>query len=462
MTAIDLSQYGLGAGLNDTTLINGLVQAESIPLTNLQTKQQNVQNAAQTITTFASDLSALQTAAKALSDATGFSSYAAASSSPAVTASATGAASPGTTSVSVNALASEQRTYSDPQASATAALGMNGTLTLTVGTGSPLQINVTSTESLNDIATAISSSGARVSANVIFDGTQYRLQVAGLDTGAANAVTFGESGFSLGLSNGANTVQKAQDASVTIDGYTLTRPTNQIVGAIPGVTLALTQTTSSPTTVTVSSDPASISTKLQAFVSAYNTVVNDGHTDTGYGTANASNALLAGDSTIRGTLDQLSALITAPVANAAGTYSSVGSAGLALNADGTLSLDTKTLSSALQTDPTSVQRLFVTDPTTGATGIMSSISSVVDSMATQAGAPLMQRVQTYGQQGSQLGTEISDEQARIAAYKTQLQNQFTAMDSLVNAYKAQLSAINSLTNTSSSNSSSSGSGNTII
>jgi flagellar hook-associated protein 2 len=464
MTAIDLSQYGLGAGLNDTTLINGLVQAESVPLTQLQQKQANIQDASQTVTAFSSDLSALQTAAKALSDASGFSSYAAASSSPAITATATGGASPGTTSVTVNALASEQRTYSDPQTSATDPLGMTGTLSLTVGTGTPLNINVTSGESLTDIATAISSSGARVSANIVFDGSQYRLQVAGLDTGASNAVTFGESGFSLGLSTPANTVQKAQDASVTVDGYTLTRPTNQLVGVIPGVTLALTQTTTTPATLTVSSDPTSIENKLQTFVAAYNKVISDGHTDTGYGTSAASNTLLAGDSNIRSTMDRLSSILAAPVANASGKYSSVGSAGLTLNADGTISLDGAALSNALQTDPTSVQRLFVTDASTGATGIMSSISSLVDTMATGVAAPLQQSITSYAESTSELSKEITDEQARVTAYQTQLQTQFTAMDSLVNAYKAQMNAINSLTNSnnSSGSSSSSSSGGTVI
>ena len=99
---------------------------------------------------------------------------------------------------------------------------------------------------------------------MFYDGSAYRLQVRGLDTGAANAITFSETGTALDLNgtgataSSGKTVQSATDASLTIDGFTVTRPTNQITGVVQGVTLALTSTTSTPATVTVAGDASSL------------------------------------------------------------------------------------------------------------------------------------------------------------------------------------------------------------
>ena len=66
---------------------------------------------------------------------------------------------------------------------------MAGDISLQVGSGVPALVNVLATDSLTDIAAKINQSGQRVGPSVLFDGTTYKLQVRGLDTGAANAVT---------------------------------------------------------------------------------------------------------------------------------------------------------------------------------------------------------------------------------------------------------------------------------
>ncbi|MEO8876695.1 MAG: flagellar cap protein FliD N-terminal domain-containing protein, partial [Polyangiaceae bacterium] len=197
-TSTTINFGGLASGLDTAGIVTSLVAAESVPLTALQTKASNVASASSTISAFSSTLATLASAATALSTASGFNAFTASSSTSAVVATTTGSATGGSYDISVSQLAKAQRTYSDPQSSSTTALGMTGSLSLTVGSGSPFNVDVTSNQSLTDIAAAISSSGARLTASVVFDGTQYRLQVAGLDTGASNAITFGESGTSLG------------------------------------------------------------------------------------------------------------------------------------------------------------------------------------------------------------------------------------------------------------------------
>ncbi|MEI8257470.1 MAG: flagellar filament capping protein FliD, partial [Deltaproteobacteria bacterium] len=364
---------GLASGLDVTAIVDGLVNFESQPITKLQTKQSQIQSASQTISTFATKLATLQTAARALATPGGFGAFAATSSDSAIVATATGAASPGAFSVSVTALAQEQRTYSGTQASATAALGWSGTLQIGAAGGTPASIAVTADDTLSSIATKIGSSGQRVSASVLYDGTNYRLQLRGLDTGAASALSISESGFSSGLADPANTAQNAQDAVLTVDGLSIHRSTNQVTGVVPGVTLALTRLTTTPATVQVNSDSTALQQKLATFVNAYNDIVSSGHTAAGFGGQKAANPTLAGDRAIRSTLDSLSGVLSSAIAGTGGRYTTLYSVGVGRNGDGTLKLDSTKLSAALQADSTGVARLFVTDPAIGATGVMQDI-----------------------------------------------------------------------------------------
>jgi flagellar hook-associated protein 2 len=433
-STISLASLGLGSGINDASIISQLVAVQQAPLTAMQTQQSNIQSASQTISSFSANLSSLQSAANALSDPTQYSSYTATSSSSALVASASSTASPGTYSVQVNSLAQAQLTYGDPQSSSTSALGMSGSLGITIGNNT-YNVTVGTGDSLATIASNINSSGAGVSAAVVFDGTTYRLQVQGNATGAANAFTFNESGFSLGLSTPSNTYQPAQDASATVNNIPVTSPTNQLSGAIPGVTLALTATTTSPVSVTVASNPSAISQNISAFVTAYNTMVSAGHAATGYGTTAASNTLLTGDRGVQSALGQLSNLIASNVPGADSTFQNLASIGLTLNNDGSLSLNSTTLSSAIASDPSGVEKLFVTNPSTGSTGIMGTISKTIDSLANNAGSPLKTEIQSFATRVTSLTSQESATQARIATYQKQIQAEFTAMETTVQAEK---------------------------
>jgi len=443
-SSISLASLGVGSGLNDASLISTLVGIRQAPLTAMQTQQTNIQNASKTISSFASNLSALQTAANALSDPTQYSSYTASSSSSAIVASASSGAAGGTYNLQVTKLATAQLTYGNPMTSSTGALGMSGSLGIT-GATSPVTVNAT--DSLATIATKINTSGAAVSASVFYDGTSYRLQVQGTATGLANAVTFDESGLTpaagspaLGLSVSANTYQSAGDATAYVNGFKITSPSNQVTGAIPGVTLALTAVTATavtdpPVVVTIASNPAATTQKVSAFVTAYNAMVTAGHAAAGYGAAAASNTLLAGDRAVAGSLSRLSSLITADVPGADSTFQNLGSIGLAFNKDGTLSLDSTKLGAALASDPSGVQKLFVTDKSSGTTGVMGTISSAIKTLTTGSGSLIQAEVTSFTNRVTNLTKQQANLQAQVATYQKTLQAQFSAMESTVQSKK---------------------------
>lgn len=458
-SSINLAALGFG-GMDTSSLVTSLVSLESQPMTQLQTQEQNVQSASSTISSFASTLSSLSSSVTALSDPTSFEGMGVTSSDPSIVGTASGSPAPGQWTVSVSSIAQPQRTLGNGTSDSTSALGISGTLNLTIGSGSPTAVQISSTDSLSDIADEINSSGARVQASVLYDGSQYHLLVSGLDSGSSNSISFDESGltsssgFDLGLSDPSSTIQQATSAQLTVGGVAITSDTNQVTDAIPGVTLAITQPTNSPATVTIASDPTSLETNIQSFVTAYNAMVQNGQAAAGYGSTAASNTLLQGDPAVNTSLDELSQLIAEEVPGSTGAYTTLASVGITLNDDGTLSFAQDTFAAALQADPTSVERLFVTDPTNGSTGVMGQIASTISSLTDPTTGVVQAEITGFQQQEADMNTKIADMQTQITAYQTQLQTEFTQMNTQLEQYKQISQSLNDDSNASSSSSSS--------
>jgi flagellar hook-associated protein 2 len=431
-TANSLS--GVGSGLDTTTLIQSLISADSAPLNALKTKQSSTQSAVSTLSDISSALGSLQSAVAALTTASGVESYSGTSSSSAIAIKATGNALPGSYTMSVTQLAKEQRTYSNASSSPSTALNMSGTLGLNIGT-TTASISIQSTDTLDQIASKINGANVRATASVFFDGTNYRLQVRGLDTGKNNAVAFTQTGFDLGLNTAANTVQKAQNSVVNIDGFDVERSTNQVVGAIQGVTLALSAVTTAPADVVIATDATGLESKIGSVVTAYNTLLSKINTAAGHGTTVAGNSMLASDTTLRSITNNLSN--TLQTITGSSKYNTLGSVGLSLQKDGTLSLDSSKLETALNADPTSVTALFAGG--TGSTGVMNALNTAITTynqtgtgLLVQHTSDLQGRIQDYTDR-------IAREQTRLDREQSLLQTQFTAMDTTVTANNSDLS-----------------------
>ena len=353
MTTPLTSFSGLATGLDTDAIVSSLVAVESLPIRRLEQQQadnSSIRFRLDTIRgrldTLKTNLEGLDTRAEVL--ATGTTS----SDESVLTVSATGGASLGTYDVTVANLATAERTYSNTFADidGTGLFG-TGTLTIQVGSGDAVDVTVDGTTSLNNLATAINDADAGVSAAVIFDGTNYRLQVAGEATGLENAITFTESaGLSLGLDDPVNEVVAADDARFTIDTLSMTRPTNQVVSAIPGVTLDLQDTGSS--TVRVDRDPEALLTKVRDFVDAYNSVTNGINAEFVFTGAARTGDSLNGDSTLRGLQSQLGFDAVQPLSGIpAGDFSTLAQLGISTSQTGALELDESIFTSALDSNP---------------------------------------------------------------------------------------------------------------
>ncbi len=144
-----------------------------------------------------------------------------------------------------------------------------------MGTGDAITVAVDATTTLTDLAAAINTATDDAEASVINDGTGYRLVLKSAASGAANGITVTANATTLGMPtgpvSGGQVLQAAQDAVFTIDGLPMTRSSNNVEGAISGVSITLKSEGTS--TLSVTNDTGAIQEKVTAFVDAYNAVV---------------------------------------------------------------------------------------------------------------------------------------------------------------------------------------------
>lgn len=443
---------GLASGLDTSSIIKQLVQVESLPITRMQTQQSEIDAKSKKLTTLQTTLDDLRNAALALDTRTEALPTKATSSNSAVfSASATGGASLGTYRVHVDHLASAARVYSDAFTDPdTAGIFGTGTLSLQVGSTS-YDIDVTTTDTLDTVMSKINSSGAPVTAGMLYDGSGWRLAVSGQGTGSANALTISEGGLTLGLSSPGNIASRAQDAQFQIDGHTLTRSTNVVADAIKGVTIELTGASSSATEdrITVGSDPSALQASVQKLVDAYNKVNSFISSEESW-TGNAKDAAsLNGDATLRSVQARLRSAFLKPVVGATGKYTTLASLGISTQKDGSLTLDTAKLATALGNAPDAVAAVLGRD----GTGAMTMIAQAADVFTNSSSGEITQRLSSMSKQRRQIDDRIAKMQSRIDQYQTLLTNQFATLETTMSGLKSQgdqiTAALDALSGTSS-------------
>jgi flagellar hook-associated protein 2 len=419
---------GIGSGIDVEGLISGLVGIERSRLAPTQQKITETRAAVTALGDLSGLLSKLRSAASALDAPTKAASFSAKSSSAAVVATANGSALPSSYDIEVLQLASEQRSYTDGFASKVNALGQQGTLQVQIGSQDPVEIQIEETDSLQSIVNKLNATGARISASTFSDGSSFRIQVRGLDSGAANAVSFVETGVSFGLSTPANTVQQARDASVKIDGFTVTSATNKIDGAIQGVSLALTEKTTAPISLRVEADADGAKSKVADFVSAFNAVIDRVQTLSGFGSRKPQNAVLAADSSLRGVVGRLTSTVTAALESEGGLRR-LADLGITLQRDGKLALSESKFKEMFAKDPRAVSELLGGAGT--GSGVMDNVRAVLLDITDPKTGMIPTRRNGLETRIRSLDDRVMREQLRIERYADTLRKQFTEMDQAV-------------------------------
>lgn len=216
----------------------------------------------------------------------------------------------------------------------------------------------------------------------------------------------------------------AQDAEINIDGFTIFSSTNNVSGAVEGLTFEL--SVAEPGTsfeVAVSEDVESSKIAVQAFVDAWNAAQETFRSLTAYDAASGVGSELLGDSLTRGIRNALRREISSVIGT--GDISMLADVGIQSTITGDLTLDAARLDEALAADATALVDLF-----TGAEGMATRLDTQLDPYLDSSGS-IATREDTLQAEIDALEIQRERLDLRIDKVRLRLQDQFTAMDTLV-------------------------------
>ncbi|WP_445577614.1 flagellar filament capping protein FliD [Pseudomonas sp. E141] len=462
-----LPGLGLGSGLDTGAIVKALVDSDKAA------KQGQIDRATKTNTanisgigTLRSLLATFQSALKGLGSTTTpqFTGVAATSANTsALTVTAGNSAVSGTYSIDVDTLATSSKVATAAFAGGTSSAVEAGTLTISQGgTNYALEIPADATlQSVrDDINSKYSSSG--LTANIVTDSFGSRLVVGSTKTGAGNDISLsgiaslaadGSTLMGTPSATSSGSISLAKDAVFTVDGLSMTSPTNKLDNVISGLSMTLLVEKTGPTTVTVAPNADGLKASIQKFVDAYNAIakaVTSLTKPTTDAEGNSVPAALTGDSLPRSIL----AAIRGPLSQtgAGDKLTVLSQLGITTNqSTGALDFDSTKFSAALNEKQLGgeIQTLFV-----GENGLLERMENAIkpytegikngEGTADDVEAILTTRSKNLDRVKAKLVEDQLALDRRIETLTAVLTKKYNDMDTLVGRLKATASNITSM------------------
>ncbi len=507
---------GLASGLDIDATVKKLMTAEKIPLDKLNQqrqlvswKQEGYRDVSSQLVTFLNDkLANLSLSASINAQKTSITG-----DTSSVSATANGAAGGSTMNVKVSQLATATTVISSGSLDASGAkdgkggkdgsllkmsdvTGGDGSVSISIGSGTAINIDYKATDSVNDFVQKINMSKAGVTA--IYDSGSGTMSITSNSTGSS-AVTLKGMAFEKfkiasevtdanDTSTAVGTAATGKDAKVNINGLDMTQSSNQFT--INGVQLTLNSVSPSgqSSQITVTSDNDKLVSSVQSFVDAYNSVLSLMNGKVGEERYNkyqpltdeqkkdmssdeiklweskAKSGMLKNDSILEQTISNMRTAMVQGVTLPDGKKISFAQLGISTGTyetKGKLFLDTDKLKSALDTNPNIVNDFFGTNNAastqnnkfTENDGIIAKMKKVtrsaLENMASTAGTSKVSSDTNaaflvnslLGTQLTSLDRQITDMTSRINDKETNYYKKFTAMESAMNRYNNQASSL---------------------
>jgi flagellar hook-associated protein 2 len=473
-----ISFGGLSSGLDTNAIISALVQAESVPINQLNAQKGSEQQKINLLGTFEGYINSLKDKVAELSkDQSFLANSVNVSQDGYFSVTSTGSAATGGYTLEVNSVAASDRIalsgsggITDPDADfgdADISFDYGGeTFEVILGSGA---------SSLNDIAAAINAeTGGEVNAQVVNTGTastpNYQLVLSGKETGAEFAISNLSFDVGTGDLDTQTQLTTASNAEIVLNGLTIQRSSNDFADVVDGLSIQVESVTTEQVGFTVALDEDGVTDKLQEFVDAYNKVVNFVNAQNAYSEEGGTGGALFGDSSLRTVSNALNrSLFSNSLIDSTSSFGSLGLVGVKLGTDGTLSLDAAKVKEKLAEDPDAFADFFLdTDgfdnggalegtpnfyvDTSADSGLFAllekSLAALMDSQPLSSGGTakglIAQRKETLQENITQIDKQVERLQFRIAGFEQALVAQFSALEQTMNRLNSQSSALNQL------------------
>ena len=353
-----ISLPGLASGLDSAAIIAATMDVERLPQKFLQEKVASAKDYVSVMTTLNGKIADLFTTADTQTKPGAFNLFTAASSSPALTVRASGTAAAGELDITVDSVAARHSTVTAVMAS-----WPQSPASLTFSTAAGDVTVSADSDSLDDVVKAVNASDAGVTATKVSAGNgEFRLQFMAKESGTAHAFTVRDSG---GAEIPSTVIRQGTDAQVTLFAGTaaeqvITSGSNTFENLLAGVSVTVSQMTSTPATVSVAKNAEAVTAEGQKLVDGVNSVLGYiqlkskvAQTTDADGKTVVSSSALTSDSLTRSVTQKMFDAAISPVDG-----KSPATIGVELTRDGVLAFDAEKFAAALAADPVGTEAML--------------------------------------------------------------------------------------------------------
>jgi flagellar hook-associated protein 2 len=314
---------------------------------------------------------------------------------------------------------------------------------------------------LDDVRDSINAANVGVSASIINSGigtNPYRLNFTSERSGGDGRFLIDTGGFDLGLT----TLDEGNDARVFFGssdpatGVLLSSSTNQLDGIIQGVSIDLLSRSDTPVEVSVTTDSTSIETKVDEFISAFNSVFEGIDFRTRFDTETEERGILLGDGTLLNLRNGMSSAVRRSNDGFSGEFDSLVEVGITVGTGGKLEFDKEKFREAYAQDPQSVEDLFsrqtiestddnnpntIDEPVITEQSVLGQLEEFADLYVSSIGGVLQSKSDSLDAQIKLQEDRIESIQLSLDNKRTILQRQFLAMEKAIGAFQTQGSSL---------------------
>ena len=290
-------------------------------------------------------------------------------------------------------------------------------------------VNTDATTTLSSLVAAINNASGNpgITASIINVDAGAQLLLTSNTMGAANTIgvqATPSSGSNLSSLNTLTTVQAPSNAIITLNGQQVTRQSNSFSDVVPGVTFSLTAPTTSTASLAIAANPATATSNVNSFITAYNSLVGTMNNLSNYNATTGTASQLFGDPMMMGIKNQLLHALNASISGISG-FSTLAEIGVTPDNSGALSLNSVVFNQAMAANPTGVANLFASS-----TGIAAQFDVVLNNQLGFTGT-IATRVNSDNTQLTSIANQQTTFNAQMSALQAQYLKQFNAMDSIV-------------------------------
>ena len=301
-----------------------------------------------------------------------------------------------------------------------------------------LTAQITAADSSVTAANGTSGTVFTITSNVGSDTQMTKGTIGGTSNGSADLTI-----STADTTNGSdgNKIQAAQNASVSVNGLSVSSASNQLDGVIPGVKFDLMATTTSAVVLSVGQDTSVAQAAITNLVDVYNTFEGVIKGLSGSATATEDEGSLREDAAVRAIRTKVRAFLTASSSTPGASKGSMADIGVSLQRDGLFKVNQVTLGSALTNYYADITQMFSANTDdqsafgTASRGIAGDLVNQISSYLASGGVVKL-RETSYTATKATLTTEQKALDTKMESVEARYTKQFSTMSKIMDEMKS--------------------------